>query len=281
MSWRDWLHSRLEVPHDRSFKDFLALSLAADHSQLLLEGEVSNYDEGKALQAYLAGETSVHDTAQELTAKIPQASDANEGLYYMWYLIVKGIADSPEDREALLGLLRAIQCIPASRFLNWQELPEFGFVWSEHCGEPARLEHVQIHDLSDEEIEKLRWSFQEEGKAEAQLYLTGNAQFSYAWYEIIAEVSLGRPYLDILIAKIYGWLSLAAATLKHDLEPGEVRTYPAESNVFVTATMEEHWERWTKNMLVLSSEHSLLDQEGRQLARKCHEYLRGSAEDHL
>lgn len=226
----------------------------------------------ETLAEYLNGALDVHEAARQLTAPITDTGDHDE-LWYLWCLLIPVLVNESPDREKTMDLIAAIASLPPKPRLNWQQFPEFWFTWGEHyLGHMIGYEHWERKPFSQERLAKRRESYLASDSAASALYLRGLSVTAEWGYCAFSVVSWERPGIEVFLGQIYAWLSAASGRLKQDLRSGEAAQFIGKDGQ-ITAMMEEHWERWAKELLALSEEGSYLPEYGRSMARACYRYL--------
>lgn len=236
-------------------------------------GRDHNPDGLKALAEYMSGAIDVQEAARQITAPVSDEDDQSE-LWRLWSLLLPIVVNEPQDRQKIMDLIAAIVSLPATPNLDWQRYPLLWFTWSEHyLGHMIGPENWELLPCSKADVARRRDSYLASGSAAASLYVRGLGVTALWGYQAISVLSWERPGIEVFLGEIYAWLTVAAAQLKRDMRPEEVEQFMDKDGGQLAATMEEHWERWTKKLYELCEEGSTLSEQGRSMARACFEYM--------
>ena len=111
------------------------------------------------------------------------------------------------------------------------------------------------------------------------MYLCGLVPASWG-YEVISMVCQQRKGIDVLLSEIDGWMSGSTCLREEVEDPLELGSYRYEGLELREATMEQHWDAWTAQILAFSKANSTtpdgtpLSEEGRELAARIYSHLR-------
>ncbi|RSL78200.1 hypothetical protein CEP51_008409 [Fusarium floridanum] len=258
------------------------LSQVAPTKEELYEGDGCHLDEAICLIHYLNNNITVQEAATAITKPVLQEADPQGQPYRLMALLCEALYELAADRDKLYDLLSAIQALPKEADINWVDLPDFGYMWSDLFDHGlSRTGAWESEPLSDDRKTELRQHFEAIGTVEAELYLRGLGVVSEVWgYDVINQVCSGRPGLDIFITRIHAWLKVAGYKLMADMKPEEIKTFGAglkgkpARKIRLMDTMAGIWELWRTTFLEMSNDEDYLSVEARKIAGECHDLMK-------
>jgi len=260
----DWLAQRRRIPHLTTTA--LPIGTGCDAGQI------------SAVAQYLDAAIDRSSAARRLTATITDEDETQ--LDALWTLLSDLMVELPNELDKVVEIMQAIEALPPGLQTDWPQLHRFHEVWYERY-----RTHLDSHlawendDLEDDRVSGLRAYHHAIGRAESEIYLCGLMP-AFRGYEVISMVCQGRKGIDVLLSEVYGWMS-GSTSLRYDVDdPLESRSYRYAGLAIREATMEDHWDNWTAQVLAFSQDDSVMEDgralsdEGRKLAGRIHVHLR-------
>ncbi|KAL6918224.1 hypothetical protein FSHL1_009652 [Fusarium sambucinum] len=243
-------------------------------------------DDAITLCHYLNGEMNAKSAARLITTMVREEAIRREvtmepfdtifGTPIAIRRIMLLLADSlwrfVQEREMILDLIIAIQDLPPDGTIHWHELPRFNRIWL-----TCYNEQLSMTDGKDVAF------FKKAGNLEATMYLRGipvSEDDEYP-YGVINLVSLEWKTFEFEIHMVHEWLKVAGLKLAKNLQPAHVKALTRAvrgrrgKTYMIQITMYEHWEHWKKRFLQVSHDENFLSTESRQVAKHCHEIMKG------
>lgn len=213
-------------------------------SKELDNGDGNHPDEIDALRKLLDGTYTTQQAAVAITAPLAREEYRPLQQYRLWGLLVDAISEQGQIvSQKSLELLLAIEALPPTPQIAWSDLTIFGNLWSDmnssqFHGSPP-WEHGQEGVLADERSAELCRLYQDQGVAEASMWLRiPDAISPNHGYEVLNLSRSGRPGLYVYVYQIRGWLRVAGLQLRGKMQLDKVmKLVKKRSEGFANATM--------------------------------------------
>ncbi|CEI60363.1 hypothetical protein FVEN_g6514 [Fusarium venenatum] len=233
-------------------------------------------DDAITLCHYLNGEMNAKSAARLITTiarrEVIDDPDARTmTVFRIMRLLAASLIHFDQEHEMILGLLLAIQDLPCDGRIHWWKLPTFTSRWS-NC-------YSEHRDMGNQKNVAF---FKNAGYLEATMYLRGISGIEEEWaYGVINLVCLEMEEFEFEIHQVCEWLKVAGSKLVETLQPAKLKVFDravrgrSNKTYMIEVTMYEHWEHWKKRFLQVSHDEDFLSTESRQVAKECHEIMKG------
>ncbi|KAG8671012.1 hypothetical protein FPOAC2_04320 [Fusarium poae] len=260
-----------------SSRDEWIISQAAPSLQDLSNMSVKcHLDDAITICRYLNREMNAESAARLITTMARREATGDPDarpvvVVRIMRLIAECLIHFDQEREMILDLLIAIQDLPSDGRYHWWKLPSFEAQWTRCFFE--KLENVDATDVA---------FFKTTGYLEATMYLRGIFSITEDWgCRALNTVCMEQKEFEGLVHESYQWLKIAGPKLIENLQSAQVKSFNravrgrSDKIYMMEVTMYEHWEHWKKRFLQVSHDEDFLSPEARQVAKECHEIMKG------